>query len=74
MTRAEQLILRLFPLRTASRWMLDKVDVDGGSREQPAREDCNEVGNLAHGSTVRPHRETSKLRALRFGMRSSTVR
>jgi hypothetical protein len=28
--------------------MFDKIDVDGGSREQAARKDCNELGNLAH--------------------------
>ena len=28
--------------------MFDKVDVDGGSREQAARQDSNEFGNLAH--------------------------
>jgi hypothetical protein len=27
--------------------MFDKIDVDGGSREQAARKDCNELGNLA---------------------------
>jgi hypothetical protein len=28
--------------------MFDQRDVDGGSREQAARQDCNEFGNLAH--------------------------
>jgi hypothetical protein len=28
--------------------MFDKNDLDGGSREQAAREDCNEFGNLTH--------------------------
>jgi hypothetical protein len=31
-----------------SGWMFDKIDVDGGSREQAARQDCNKFGNLAH--------------------------
>ncbi len=33
-----------------SRSIFDKVDVDGGSREQAARENSNEFGNLAHCS------------------------
>jgi divalent metal cation (Fe/Co/Zn/Cd) transporter len=31
--------------------MFNKIDIDGGSREQAARKDCNEFGNVAHGST-----------------------
>src|SRR5208282_5667771 len=35
-----------------SGWMFDKVDIDGGSREQATGEDSNEFSNLAHRFNV----------------------
>jgi hypothetical protein len=32
--------------------MFDKIDVDGGSREQAARKDCNEFGKLVQHSIL----------------------
>lgn len=36
-----------------SGWMFDKADIDGGSREQAARENSDQFSNLEHRSPTR---------------------
>src|SRR5271163_4846574 len=46
--------------------MLDKVDVDGGSGEQGAREDCDELRNLAHCSSRLYFAEEPRISSISF--------